>query len=97
MGARLVHVVHRAGRELSVVESRRELARLERELARRYQEIGEAAYEGWRHAGVISLQAAEMQARLEAIATLTVQRDAVKRELVHEEGADVSPMERRGA
>jgi hypothetical protein len=96
LGARLVHVAHRTGRELSVVEHRRELARLERELARRYQEIGEVAYEGWRHAGVISLRAAEMQVRLEAIAALTIQRDAVRRELAHEEGADVPPAKQGG-
>jgi len=87
LGGRLARAAHQAGRELSELESRRELARFERELARLYQELGEAAYEGWRQAGVISLRSTGMPVRLEAIAALTAQRDAAKRELAQEEVA----------
>jgi hypothetical protein len=94
VGAYLARMSQQAGRELSLVESRRELARLERELARLHQELGEAAYEGWRQAGAMKLQAPDTQARLEAIATLSAQRETVKRDLAPEDVADLPPKER---
>jgi len=91
VGSRLLSATHRAGWELSAVESRSELARVDRELARHYQELGEVAYEGWRHAGAVSLRGAEMRSRLEAIADLRAKREAVRRELAPEDGVDSSP------
>ncbi|MBI3622098.1 MAG: hypothetical protein HY208_07935 [Nitrospirae bacterium] len=94
VGNRLMAATHRAGWELSAVESRSELARVDRDLARLYQELGEVAYEGWRHAGAVSLRGAEMRARLEAIADLRARREAVRRELAPEDGVEPSPLQR---
>jgi len=94
LGGYLARVTREAGRELALVESRRELARLERELARLHQELGEAAYEGWRRTGVPMLQTTEMRARLDAILVLTARRDTVRRDSAPEEAADVSPARR---
>jgi hypothetical protein len=94
VGNRLMSVTHRAGRELSEVEGRRELARVDRELARLCQELGEVAYEGWRHAGTVSLRGAEMRARLEAIAGLRARRETVIRDLAPEDGIEPSPLHR---
>jgi len=88
IGVRLTRVAHQAGRELAVVESRLELARFERELAGLYQELGEAAYEEWRQTGTLSLHSSEMQVRLDAIAALTAQRDAVRRDVAPDDAAD---------
>lgn len=95
LGGYLARVSQQAGRELSLVESRRELARLERELARLHQELGEAAYEGWQRAGAMTLQAPETQARLNAIAALSAQREAVKRDIAPEDVAGLPPKERQ--
>jgi hypothetical protein len=97
LGNRLMSATQRTGRELSGLESRRELARVDHELARLYQELGEMAYEGWRHAGAVSLRGAEMHARLETIAALRARREAVRRELAPEEGVDASPAHRGSA
>jgi hypothetical protein len=94
VGNRLMSLAHRAGRELSEVEGRRELARVDRELGRLYQELGEVAYEGWRRAGAVSLRGAEMRARLEAIAELRAKRETVRRELAPENGVEPSPLYR---
>jgi hypothetical protein len=96
LGAYLARMSQQAGRELSLVESRRELARLDRELARLHQELGEAAYEGWRQAGAMMVQTPEAQARLDAIATLSAQRETVKRDIAPEDVADLPPKEPQG-
>jgi hypothetical protein len=95
LGGYLTRVSQQAGRELALIESRRELARIERELARLHHELGEAAYEGWRQGGTIMLQSPEMQARLDAVAALSAQRETVRREIASEEAADLLPEERR--
>ena len=94
VGVRLARVAHQAGRELAVVESRLELARLERELARLYQELGEAAHEGWRQTGALSLHSSDMQVRLDAIVALTAQRDAIRRDIAPDDDANLSLSEK---
>ena len=89
VGGRLVRVAHQAGRELAVMEARLELARIERELAKLHQELGEAAHEGWRQTGVFSLHSSDMHVRLDAIVALTARRDAVKRDLAPDDAVDL--------
>ncbi|HUJ79531.1 MAG TPA: hypothetical protein VLY45_04360 [Nitrospiria bacterium] len=91
LGGYLSRLTRQTGRELAVVESRRELTRIERELSRLQQELGEAAYEGWRRTGLITLNTPEMQARLDAILVLNARRETVKQELAQEDAADLPP------
>ncbi|HTP42775.1 MAG TPA: hypothetical protein VML36_10170 [Nitrospiria bacterium] len=88
LGGYLARITRQTGRELAVVESRRELARIERALARLQQELGEAAYEGWRRSGVITVDTADMHACLDAISSLNARRNSLKREIIQEEAAD---------
>jgi hypothetical protein len=95
LGGYIARVSQQAGRELALIESRRELTRLERELAHLHHELGEATYEGWREGRAMMLQSPELRIRLDAIAALNAQRETVKREIASEEAGDLLPKERR--
>jgi hypothetical protein len=97
LGGYLARVTRQTGRELAVVENRRELARIERELARLQQELGEAAYEGWRRSGVLTVDTTDMRTRLDVIFSLNASRDSLKREIIQEEAADVLSPPGQGA
>jgi hypothetical protein len=86
----LANAAHRAGREVALVESRATLFRLERELARRYRALGEAAYEEWRRAGARAFEERTIGERVDEIAELVAQRDRLRREL-SESDADWPP------
>ncbi|MEW6325336.1 MAG: hypothetical protein AB1515_08115 [Nitrospirota bacterium] len=81
----------RTGREFALVESRAELIRVERELARRYQGLGEAAYEEWQRAGALTLQGSAIRDGLRDIAALAAQRDRLRREISDQEPAAEEP------
>jgi len=89
--AQVARAAQRAGRELTVLESRTELAKIERELARRYRELGEAAYEEWRRAGALTLHEPAVRECVETVVELMAQRDQLKRDLSeHDEAAHPS-------
>ena len=80
------HVVwffRRAWQEVAVLESRWELARVERRLAEEHRDLGECAYEEWRHTGVHPGNTQSWQLRLDVIGELEVDRRERQQE-VHE-------------
>lgn len=81
LSTQMVRLAQRTGREVVLLESRRELVRVERQLARLYQELGEVAYDAWSRPGGINPTEPELRARLESIAGLITARDERKKEL----------------
>jgi hypothetical protein len=77
----LAKAAQRAGREVALLESRATLFKLERELARRYRVLGEAAYDAWRRSGAMALQEQGIIDRAQETVELAAQRDRLRREL----------------
>ena len=89
--ASIVQFGRRTGREVALFESRRELAHVERQLARLYRELGETAYEQWDHSGELSLKDERLQPRLEEIASLIAELSDRKHEFTEtDEGAEAA-------
>ena len=78
-----VQFFHRAWQEVVVLESRWELARVERRLAEEHRELGECAYEEWSRAGDQPGHIQSWQLRLDVIRELEADRCERERE-VHE-------------
>lgn len=91
--AHVSRAAQRTGRELALMESRAELMRIERELARQYQGFGEAASEEWRREGALALHAPLLREYVDAIAGLAAQRDRLRRELSESEFLPRGPRE----